>query len=414
MNYQESVDWLFDQFPAYQKIGVSAYKPDLNNVLELCTYFKVEYSSLKFIHIAGTNGKGSTSNYLASILQEASYKTGLFTSPHILDFRERIRVNGEMISEEKVISFCEEIKNSNFDIKPSFFEITWVLCLIHFVESKCKICVIETGLGGRLDSTNIINPILSIITNISLDHIAILGNTLEEITFEKAGIIKNDIPVLIGECDSISRPIFIEQAKIKSSQIYFSEDFEIGNSFFDINSYLFKNERTIKNAIQLLNLHGLKIERSLINKGLKNVSRNTGFIGRYQEIARNPKIIVDAAHNIAGISELIKTIKTEKFENLHIIYGASNDKDALEILNLLPTNCNLYLCTFSNQRSLTFEQLKELNVKINQKSQIFSSVKESFNYVQNTVNENDIILITGSFFLLIYFFDFFSKKELLN
>ena len=414
MNYQESVDWLFDQFPAYQKMGVSAYKPDLNNVLELCTYFKVDFSSLKFIHIAGTNGKGSTSNYLASILQEASYKTGLFTSPHILDFRERIRVNGEMISEEKVISFCEKIKNSNFDIKPSFFEITWVLCLIHFIDSKCDICVIETGLGGRLDSTNIIIPILSIITNISLDHTAILGNTLEEITFEKAGIIKYDIPILIGECDSISRPIFTEQAKIKNSQIHFSEDFEIGNSFFNKNSYLFKNERTIKNAIQLLIQHGFKIEVSLINKGLKNVSRNTGFTGRYQEIARNPKIIVDAAHNVAGISELMKTIYLEKFENLHIIYGASNDKDVLEILNLFPANCNLYLCPFTNQRSLTFEQLNLLKVEIKQKCQIFPAIQESFNYVQNTVNENDIILITGSFFLLSDFFEFFSDKDLLN
>ncbi|MES2588127.1 MAG: folylpolyglutamate synthase/dihydrofolate synthase family protein [Bacteroidota bacterium] len=414
MTYKESVDWLFEQFPAYQKIGVSAYKPDLGNVLALCDYFEVNYNSLKYIHVAGTNGKGSTSNYLASVLQESNYKTGLFTSPHILDFRERIRVNGEMISEEKVISFCEKIQASNFAVKPSFFEITWVLALIHFIESKCEICVIETGLGGRLDATNIIHPILSIITNISLDHIAILGNTVEEIAFEKAGIIKKHVPVVIGESDSITKTIFEAKATEKESELYFAERFQVEKGLFPTESYLFKNERTVKQAFEVLQKHGFHFTEEQINSGIRNVSQNTGFLGRYQLVSVKPKIIIDAAHNVAGITQLMQNIKLESFEKLHIIYGASNDKNVNEIIDLFPKDCELYLCLFFNQRSLSFEQLEKLKIENERNFGVFTSIIDAFTFVQRTVNENDILLITGSFFLLSDFFEHFSKKDLLK
>lgn len=414
MNYKESISWLFTQFPAYQNVGVSAYKPDLDNVLELCAFFKVDYSKLKFIHIAGTNGKGSTSNYLASILQEASYKTGLFTSPHITDFRERIRVNGEMISEEKVISFCQEVQNSKFSVKPSFFEITWVLALMHFIASECDICVIETGLGGRLDATNIITPKLSIITNVSLDHVSILGDTVDKIAFEKAGIIKENVPLVVGESTAVTKPIFEKQAQLKNSEIHFAEAFTSTDNIFPEDTYLFKNERTVKKAVELLNQIGFNISNENTKTGILSVASNTGFSGRFQVISEKPKIILDAAHNVAGITELLKTAKLEAYEQVHIIYGASSDKNVEEILHLFPANSNLYLCPFFSPRSLSYEDLEKLKEKSEHHFEIFTSIIDAFTFVQRTVNDKDILLITGSFFLLADFFQYFSKKDLLE
>jgi dihydrofolate synthase / folylpolyglutamate synthase len=411
MTYKESVDWLFSQFPAYQKIGISAYKPDLDNVLALCEYFEVDYSKFKFIHIAGTNGKGSTSNFLASILQESGLKTGLFTSPHILDFRERIRVNGKVISEQKVIDFCEKVQNSQFEVKPSFFEITWLLALIHFIDQSCEICVIETGLGGRLDATNIITPILSIITTIGLDHTAILGNTIEEITFEKAGIIKVGVPVLIGEKNEITQSIFENKAKEMSSKIYFSNDFTFENLHFDKNSYQSKNEKTVRAAIHLLNKYnGFSVTEENSLNGLKFVYKNTGFYGRFQQINESPRIIIDAAHNKQGIEMLIKSCSNFNYERLFIIYGASNDKNMEEILNLFPKNSKLNLCIFSNTRSFNLDELNSFQQENKNISKIYSNIKEAYKDVQTSLNENDMLLITGSFFLLSDFFEFFIKK----
>jgi dihydrofolate synthase/folylpolyglutamate synthase len=412
MIYKESVDWLFSQFPAYQKIGISAYKPDLDNVLDLCEFFQVDYSKLKFIHIAGTNGKGSTSNYLASIFQESGLKTGLFTSPHILDFRERIRVNGEVISEQKVIDFCLRVQHSSFEIKPSFFEITWVLALIHFIESECDICVIETGLGGRLDATNIITPILSIITNIGLDHTPILGNSLSEIAFEKAGIIKKDIPVLIGERNIETYKVFIEKAESSKAPIYFSDEFQVENLFFPNESYLSQNEITVKAAIAILNSKQNTISKENITKGLQNVFQNTGFFGRFQQVSENPLILVDAAHNKQGIEKLLDSISNLDFEDLHIIYGASNDKETNNILNLFPENSKVYLTAFSNMRSFTIEELGKIKSQNSRVLKIYNTIEDAFYKIQPSVNEKDILLITGSFFLLSDFFTFFYPKNL--
>lgn len=413
MTYEESVDWLFSQFPAYQKIGISAYKPDLDNVLLLCEYFEVDSSKLKFIHIAGTNGKGSTSNYLASILQESGLKTGLFTSPHILDFRERIRINGKVISEQKVIDFCEKVQNSEFDVKPSFFEITWLLALIHFLDESCKICVIETGLGGRLDATNIITPILSIITTIGLDHTSILGNSLEEIAFEKAGIIKKNVPVLIGEKSSVTQSVFENKAKEMSSKIYFSEDFYFDELFFEENNYQAKNEKTVRAAIHLLNKYNvfsLTAENSF--NGFKFVYENTGFYGRFQQISEKPRIIIDAAHNKQGIKMLLKSISNINYERLFIVYGASNDKNIEEILSLFPEDSCLNLCAFSNMRSFSTNELTSFQLQNKNISKIFPSIDKACFDIQTSLNEKDMLLITGSFFLLSDFFDFFSQKNL--
>lgn len=412
MTYAESVDWLFSQFPAYQKIGVSAYKPDLDNVSELCSYYEVDYARLKFIHIAGTNGKGSTANYLASILQENGQKTGLFTSPHILDFRERIRVNGQMIPEEKVITFCELIQQSDFQVKPSFFEITWILALQHFLDENCEVCVIETGLGGRLDATNIITPLLSIITNIGLDHTAILGETIPEIASEKAGIIKAGVPVLIGEYSPQTQSIFERKAQHENAPLYASHEFHFDSYVFPQGSYLRKNERYVRSAVQILNAGDFDISDEEIDAGFRKAAHNTGFRGRFQQLSQKPLIFVDAAHNADGISQLLLSIRHYNYTNLHVIYGASNDKDVEAILALFPAQTRFYLCPFSNMRSLTFAELQQLQERSAHHIQVFAGIEEACLFVQNSVNENDMLLITGSFFLLSDFFQFFSEKDL--
>lgn len=412
MSYPDSVDWLFQQFPAYQLVGTSAYKPDLDNILELCAHFDIDYSKLKYIHVAGTNGKGSTSNFLASILQETGYKTGLFTSPHILDFRERIRVNGNTISEQEVIDFCELVQSSHLSIKPSFFEITWLLALKHFIAQNCEICVIETGLGGRLDSTNIITPLLSIITNIGLDHVAILGNSLEQIAFEKAGIIKAGIPCVLGENQPEIHSVFTQKVFALGSVLHLAYENEVENPVFQIGTYSYKNERTVRKAISVLQKLGFSITTSNVRAGLQNVAQNTGFRGRFQILSQHPLIIADAAHNEDGIRSLIAAISLQEYDKLWVIYGASNDKNVLEILALFPPETHFLFSPFENQRSLSTIELAELQKNIAQKSNLFDSVATAFAYGQQVVNENDILLITGSFFLLSDFFSHFSAKDL--
>lgn len=412
MSYPDSVDWLFQQFPAYQLVGTSAYKPDLDNILELCAHFDIDYSKLKYIHVAGTNGKGSTSNFLASILQETGYKTGLFTSPHILDFRERIRVNGNTISEQEVIDFCELVQSSHLSIKPSFFEITWLLALKHFISQNCEICVIETGLGGRLDSTNIITPLLSIITNIGLDHVSILGNSLEQIAFEKAGIIKAGVPCVLGENQPEIHSVFTQKAFALGSVLHLAYENEVENPVFQIGTYSYKNERTVRKAISVLQKLGFSITATNIQDGLQNVAQNTGFRGRFQILSQHPLIIADAAHNEDGIRSLIAAISLQEYDKLWVIYGASNDKNVLEILALFPPETHFLFSPFENQRSLSTIELAELQKNIAQKSNLFDSVASAFAYGQQVVNENDILLITGSFFLLSDFFSHFSAKDL--
>lgn len=411
-SYQNSVNWLFTQFPAYQNVGVSAYKPDLDNIIHLCKHFDIRYDKLKFIHVAGTNGKGSSCNYLASILQESGYKTGLFTSPHILDFRERIRVNGEMISEAEVVAFCEEIRTTELAVKPSFFEITWLLTLRHFITQHCEICVIETGLGGRLDATNIVTPLLSIITNIGMDHTAILGDSLKKIAFEKAGIMKAGIPCILGADQKEILPVFQQRATALPCPLLKAYETEIQHPIFDPNTYLYKNERTVRLAVYELQKLGFKIENQVITDGIKNTAKNTGFRGRFEILSQKPYIVADAAHNVDGIKEMLGSISNFNFENLWVLYGASNDKNVSEILHLFPKNTTFLFSPFSNSRSLNSQELQLLQGEVKQKTLLFDSVEAAFKYGQQVANENDMLLITGSFFLLSDFFSHFSPKDL--
>lgn len=403
--YQEAIDWLFEQFPAYQKVGVSAYKPDLDNILSLCAQLQIDFHSLKCIHVAGTNGKGSTSNMLASIFTQKGYRTGLFTSPHITDFRERIRVNGIEIPEQHVVDFCLEIQQMKLEVAPSFFEITWALALRYFLAENCDYCIIETGLGGRLDATNILSPILSIITNIGLDHVAILGNSLAKIAFEKAGIIKSKTPVVIGETLPESKPVFLEKAKYMQAPIFWAEKSKWNVEFqFPENSYQWINERTVRTAIEVLDLNFTDED---IRLGIQNLHQNTGFRGRFEILHTSPLTVLDVAHNLDGIRQVLKTILPMNQGNMHIVYGTSSDKDLEQIISIFPSDAQFYFTPFTNERSAKLENLKQISHQLQLQAQFFTHVKEAYSAAQHAANKKDTILITGSFFLIS---DFFEKN----
>lgn len=405
-SYQKAIDWLFTQFPSYQQIGASAYKPDLGNIKALCKLIGNPEKTLQFIHIAGSNGKGSTSSMLASILTESGEKVGLFTSPHLVDFRERIRVNGEMISEESVVEFCDLIQRSDHEITPSFFEITFAMALLHFLDENCTICVIETGLGGRLDATNVILPLISVITNISLEHTQFLGNSIPEIAFEKAGIIKQHIPVLIGETHPESKGVFQKRARELDSQCVLCEEIDLKNDYQLplLGSYQKKNLHTVLCSIDILNSKGFNISEKSIANGLNNLIKNTGIIGRMQVIADKPLIILDVSHNKDGIQKTLSDVIKMTAGILHIVYGSSSDKDYESIVNLFPNHSKRYFCTFSNQRSLSKEQFRLLNKKTHLDSPIFFNVKTAIEEVKMLAKEDDTILVFGSFFLISDFF----------
>ncbi len=409
MQYSEAIDWLFQQFPSYQNIGKSAYKPDLGNIEQLCEILQINHSHLKYIHVAGTNGKGSTSNMLSSILMEAGYKVGTFTSPHLIDFRERIAINDTLIPEGHVVSFCKLVQEQNLSFEPSFFEITFAMALKHFIETSCDICVIETGLGGRLDATNIITPILSVITNISLDHTDLLGDTLPKIAFEKAGIIKKNVPVVIGEFHPETKQIFIEKVIRSNSTIHLAyEEFELEES----NDYKTINERTVKCCIKQLNSLGFIISDKHITNGIINLIKNRNFIGRFQVIQQNPQTIIDVSHNEAGIKKSFELLKKIEKGRLHIIFGASSDKNLNDILALFPTNASYYFTVFSSNRSCTKQELIEKSSQSNLNILFFDSLAETIIYTKTIVNEEDTLLITGSFFLISDFIKLFSLNRL--
>jgi dihydrofolate synthase/folylpolyglutamate synthase len=405
-SYSETITWLFQQFPSYQQIGAPAYKPDLDNVKELCRLFGDPQNDLRFIHVAGTNGKGSTSSMLASILTESGEICGLFTSPHIIDFRERIRVNGEMIPEETVISFCDQVRELKLEIEPSFFEITFVMALIHFKEMKCTIAVIETGLGGRLDATNIISPLLSIITNISLEHTQFLGNTLDSIASEKAGIIKQNRPVIIGETVPETKAVFERFSTERNSPILYSAEIELEENFKCplLGEYQQKNLHTVLTAVRELNKMNFMITAVHISAGLKNLTKNTGFFGRMQVISEAPLTILDVSHNADGITKTLQSIKTINKGKLHLIYGSSSDKDYRQIIGSFPSDASLSLCRFSNQRSLSRTELEALARAMGSQPNVYDNVKEAIRSVQSTANKTDTILVFGSFFLISDFF----------
>jgi dihydrofolate synthase / folylpolyglutamate synthase len=410
MNYSETIDWLFQQFPAYHNLGAQAYNPGLKNIEELSAFFGNPEKELRFIHVGGTNGKGSVSNMLASILTESGEKVGLFTSPHLFDFTERIRINGAPVDQQFVIEFCEKVRNHSWSIEPSFFEITWMMALDFFHQNNCSIVIAEVGLGGRLDATNIIQPIISVITNIGLDHVNILGDTRAKIAVEKAGIIKKDIPVVLGETDVETFPVFKVAAKEKASEIIIPD--KDGYLPEGIIGYQVWNYHIVSAVCDYLEKHRFACDQAIREKGIRNLKKNTGFFGRMEVISREPLMIVDCAHNAEGIHALFNSIKELNKGELHCIYGTSSDKDLDAILDEFPTDASFYFTTFSNPRSTSLEELKEKVDSRIEKKQFFNSPVKALLKAQESANKADTVLIFGSFFLVHDFFEFFFQKGL--
>jgi len=423
MNYAETLDYLFSRLPMFHRIGAAAYKANLNNTLLLCELLDHPEKKFKSIHIAGTNGKGSTSHMLAAIFQSAGYKTGLYTSPHLVDFRERIRINGEMICVDEVISFVKKYKADFEKIERSFFEWTVGLCFDYFAKEKVDIAIIETGLGGRLDSTNVIIPELSLITNISLDHTNLLGKTVQEIAFEKAGIIKKDIPVIIGEFNEAVNHVFIQKANEMNSEIHFasenskvilkneSDEFQLlnvelnGEDFNDLQLdlqgiYQSKNIPAVLLASQLMQSKGWKISKKAIYDALKQVKKMTGLSGRWQVINENPLTICDVAHNEAGIREIIRQLSRMSFEHLHFVLGMVNDKDVAGVLTLLPKDATYYFCKANIPRALPAVELRNKAEEFGLMGEVYTSVNEALFVAQQAAKNNDLVFVGGSTFVV--------------
>ncbi len=401
MNYSETIDWLFNQLPMYQRIGAAAYKVDLSNTLKLMTYLNKPQDSFKSIHVAGTNGKGSTSHLLASVLQEAGYKVGLYTSPHLKDYRERIKINGVVISEDFVVDFIAKHQQFFKDNNLSFFEMTVGLAFDYFRKEKVDIAIIEVGLGGRLDSTNVITPEVSVITNIGLDHTQFLGETLTEIASEKAGIIKPNIPVVIGETTSETKKVFQQKASENGSLIVFSEEESFSNYNTDLlGDYQKKNVQTAVETIKLLQKKDWNISEENIKHGFLNTVKNTGLLGRWQILQENPKVICDTAHNKEGLTLVLQQLLKEKYDKLHIVLGAVNDKDLDKILPLFPKNATYYFCKPNISRGLPATMLYCKAKGFDLKGDVYSSVKEAYKKALQNASRSDLIYIGGSTFVV--------------
>jgi len=425
MTYQQTLDYLYAQLPMFQRIGVAAYKADLNNTIAICNLLDNPQHKFKSIHIAGTNGKGSTSHMLASILQTAGYKVGLYTSPHLIDFRERIKINGEMIPQNYVVDFVAKYKNEFEKIAPSFFEMTVGLAFDFFAYEKVDIAIVEVGLGGRLDSTNVLMSELSIITNISFDHVALLGDTLEKIAIEKAGIIKPNTPVVIGETQEETESLFKTIAKKNNSDIYFAdtiyhskdsrqEQFDKlyllmnieknGKEHFKklkselLGHYQQRNISAVLCAIDILKQKGFTIENESILEGIQKVISNTGLLGRWQLLSQKPLVIADTGHNEAGIKEVLNQISLTKHTQLHFVLGMVNDKDITKILNLLPKTAIYYFCKASIPRALDADELMTQASKAGLIGQSYKTVKEAVQVAKSNSQKEDLIFIGGSTF----------------
>ena len=390
----------------YQNIGDSAYKKDLSNIILICEHLNNPQNNFKSIHIGGTNGKGSCSHMLSSILQEANYKVGLYTSPHLVDFRERIKINGDMISKDSVLKFMHE----NFDFfesnNLSFFEMTVGLAFDYFSKNKVDIAIIEVGMGGRLDSTNIINPILSIITNISLDHTRFLGSNISDIAKEKAGIIKDNIPVVIGQTQQEISPIFTEIAKSKKSEIIFADHFIYDTYNCDLKGdYQKKNIKTVLKSTEILKHLDYKINNSHIKTGLNNVSNNTGLQGRWQVIQRKPMIICDTAHNEAALGEVISQLMEMEYSDLHFIIGFSNDKNLNKISKIFPEDSKYYFVQSKVGRARDAKEVRDIFKLNNRCGDYYKSIENTIKHVKGVSKENDIIFIGGSTFVVSEIYD---------
>lgn len=401
MNYPETLDYLFGQLPMYQRIGNAAYKANLDNTYRLSEILNHPEKQFKSVHIAGTNGKGSTSHMLASVLQEAGYKVGLYTSPHLKDFRERIKINGAMISENEVIDFVKEYKNEFEKIQLSFFEWTVGLAFHYFANQKVDIAIIETGLGGRLDSTNIVTPEVAVITNISMDHTQFLGNTLAKIAAEKAGIIKPTIPVIIGETQSEIKHVFIEKAKQLNAPIQFADEYPTQEYESDLKgAYQQKNKKTVVATIQTLQQLGWDITENHIINGLQNVVNNTGLMGRWQVLNKQPFTVCDTGHNEAGIKLILAQLAEQDYEKLHFVLGVVNDKDITNILQLLPKHAIYYFCQANIPRALEVYILAEKATAVGLSGTTFPTVEAAYQAAQKNATAQDMIFIGGSTFVV--------------
>ena len=393
MDYSKTEDWILTRLPSYQAIGKKAYNPGLNNVVKFISALELSLVSLKLIHVGGTNGKGSTSAYISSILQESKYKVGIFTSPHFFDFRERIKINNKMIDKSFIVNFINNNKNLIEKLELSFFELSFCISLAYFIKSKVDYSIIEVGLGGRLDATNIINPLISVITNISYDHTDVLGDTLEKIANEKAGIIKKNSQIIIGERNKIVDEIFVKKAKEVSSSITFVPDLNDQKNYSSV-SYLNTNIKTAIYTCKALNLDN--INNDSILAGISNVTKNSSLIGRWTTISNNPKIIFDAAHNLAGFESLSSQLKKTKYNQLHIILAFVKGKNINELIGTLPSNSNIYYTSINMERGMTQSEIIQ-NVG---RSIIFDkNPKRLLDTVKGDCSDQDIILITGSNFI---------------
>lgn len=402
MTYRATLHYLLEQLPMFQRNGAAAYRNDLTNITALCHLLHHPQRELKCIHIAGTNGKGSVAHILSSILQEQGFRVGMFVSPHYKDYRERIKVNGKYISKQFVTEFVTKNHLRFKKINASFFEITTVMAFDYFKHKKVDFAVIETGMGGRLDSTNIITPILSIITNIGLDHQQFLGNTLAEIAMEKAGIMKSHIPVVVGEITNATKAVFVKQAKKMNAPIYFADKkYVAANYKTDIKgNYQSKNITTALTAIEVLNEKNIIISKKAIQHGLKRVITNTTFIGRWMEIRKKPLVILDSAHNQDGIKELMQGISAIEFTHLHIVYGTVSDKDIRPVLALLPNKATYYFCKADIPRGLEADKLKEQAQQWKLNGEAYRSVKTAFSTALRKAQKKDLVLVTGSVFVV--------------
>jgi dihydrofolate synthase / folylpolyglutamate synthase len=423
MTYAETLDFLFNQIPVFQQIGSSAYKPGLQNIETLDVWCGKPHTNYPTIHVGGTNGKGSVSNLIASILQEAGYNVGLYTSPHLKDFRERIRVNGKLIPEQRVVDFVETFRSDCAEVEPSFFELTTELAFLWFAEQQVDVAVIEVGLGGRLDSTNIIQPVVSVITNISFDHTALLGNTLEKIALEKAGIIKKGIPVVIGKADGAVKEVFEQQAKVVSAPLFYAaEEFhtelskdlnnksliycEWGKHLYnDIpcalsGNYQQENASTVLCLVERLREKSFSIRDEAVYLGFNNVLTNTGLRGRWETLSEKPHVLCDTGHNVAGLQFVTEQLRQTPHENLHFVLGMVSDKDIHGILKILPKDATYYFTKASIPRALNENELANQASKYGLVGTTYSTVAEALAEAKKKCRPNDMVFVGGSTFVV--------------
>lgn len=415
MDYQNTLSYLYNCIPMFQHVGSSAYKEGLENTYVLDEHFGHPHRNFHCIHVGGTNGKGSCSHTLAAILQEAGYKVGLYTSPHLVDFRERIRVNGKMIPESYVVRFVESERAFFEPLHPSFFELTTAMAFRYFAEEDVDVAVIEVGLGGRLDCTNIIRPDLCLITNISFDHTQFLGDTLEKIAMEKAGIIKSGIPVIIGETTPETKPVFIRKANETGAPIFFAEedteDYYPGLDCELKGTYQAKNTRTLLSAIRQLQKAGYKLDEQAVRSGFAHVCELTGLRGRWQKLQDSPTLICDTGHNVGGITYIVEQLKQQSYRKLHIVIGMVNDKDIRGVLALLPQNAEYYFTKASVKRALPEQELALLATGIGLCGKCYPDVPSAVRAAQGKSLPEDFIFVGGSNFIVA---DLLANRDALN